>query len=145
MNEVAQVFSLRRVAAMVLRYWYLLRSSFARLIELIYWPAVQMLMWGFLQTYLAGQASLYACAGGVLCQSDGDRLGGRHLRLGAGAQERTGCRNVCLEHHVPVPAAHLRLLPGGSAAPLVADRCLVTAPHIRVRRDARVADRPHVP
>jgi ABC-2 type transport system permease protein len=59
-------FSPRRVAAMVLRYWYLLRSSFARLIELIYWPAVQMMMWGFLQTYLAGQASLYARAGGVL-------------------------------------------------------------------------------
>src|SRR3954451_16386045 len=59
-------FSPVRVAAMVLRYWYLLRSSFARLIELIYWPAVQMLMWGFLQTYLAGQASLYARAGGVL-------------------------------------------------------------------------------
>ena len=66
MSEVAQAFSARRVAAMVLRYWYLLRSSFARLIELIYWPAVQMLMWGFLQTYLAGQASLYAQAGGVL-------------------------------------------------------------------------------
>src|SRR5215510_15010461 len=59
-------FSPRRVGAMVLRYWYLLRSSFARLSELIYWPAVQMLMWGFLQTYLAGQASLYARAGGVL-------------------------------------------------------------------------------
>src|SRR5437762_9127162 len=66
MSEAAQMFSLRRVAAMVLRYWYLLRSSFARLIELIYWPTVQMLMWGFLQTYLAGQASLYARAGGVL-------------------------------------------------------------------------------
>src|SRR6476659_10819278 len=66
MSEVAQAFSARRVAAMVLRYWYLLRSSFARLIELIYWPAVQMLMWGFLQTYLAGQTSLYSRAGGVL-------------------------------------------------------------------------------
>jgi ABC-2 type transport system permease protein len=50
---------------MVLRYWYLLRSSFPRLIELIYWPAVQMLMWGFLQTYIAEQASLFAKAGGV--------------------------------------------------------------------------------
>jgi ABC-2 type transport system permease protein len=60
------MFSPRRVAAMVLRYWYLLRSSFSRLIELIYWPTVQMLMWGFLQTYLAGQASLYARAAGVL-------------------------------------------------------------------------------
>src|SRR5215217_3779003 len=69
MSDVARAhvtFSPRRVAAMVLRYWYLLRSSFARLIELIYWPAVQMLMWGFLQTYLAGQASLYAQAGGML-------------------------------------------------------------------------------
>jgi ABC-2 type transport system permease protein len=67
MSQAAQVaFSPHRVAAMVLRYWYLLRSSFARIVELIYWPAVQMLMWGFLQTFLAGQASLYARAGGVL-------------------------------------------------------------------------------
>jgi ABC-2 type transport system permease protein len=66
MSAATIAFAPRRVAAMVLRYWYLLRSSFARLIELIYWPAVQMLMWGFLQTYLAGQASLYARAGGVL-------------------------------------------------------------------------------
>jgi ABC-2 type transport system permease protein len=58
-------FSFRRVGAMVLRYWYLLRSSFARLIELIYWPTVQMLMWGFLQTYLAGQSNNLARAGGV--------------------------------------------------------------------------------
>ncbi|MEJ0079342.1 MAG: ABC transporter permease [Alphaproteobacteria bacterium] len=66
MSAAVQTFSPRRVAAMVLRYWYLLRSSFARLIELIYWPTVQMLMWGFLQTYLAGQTSLYARASGVL-------------------------------------------------------------------------------
>jgi ABC-2 type transport system permease protein len=66
MSQAVQIFSLRRVAAMVLRYWYLLRSSFARLAELIYWPTVQMLMWGFLQTYLAGQTDLYARAGGVL-------------------------------------------------------------------------------
>jgi len=57
---------LRRIGAMVLRYWYLLRSSWARLTELIYWPAVQMLMWGFLQTYLAQQTSTFARAGGVL-------------------------------------------------------------------------------
>jgi ABC-2 type transport system permease protein len=66
MSDAPQIFSPRRVSAMVLRYWYLLRSSFARLAELIYWPTVQMLMWGFLQTYLAGQTSLYARAGGVL-------------------------------------------------------------------------------
>ena len=58
-------FSPRRVAAMVLRYWYLLRSSWPRLLELIYWPAVQMLMWGFLQQYVNANASAFARAGGT--------------------------------------------------------------------------------
>jgi ABC-2 type transport system permease protein len=58
-----QALSVRRVGAMVLRYWYLLRSSWARLIELVYWPAVQMVMWGFLQTYLTENAGFFARAG----------------------------------------------------------------------------------
>jgi ABC-2 type transport system permease protein len=58
-------FSPRRVAAMVLRYWYLLRSSWPRLIDLIYWPAVQMLMWGFLQLYIGQNNSFFARAGGI--------------------------------------------------------------------------------
>jgi ABC-2 type transport system permease protein len=45
-------FSLGRIGAMVLRYSYLLRSSWPRILEMVYWPAVQMLTWGFLQTYL---------------------------------------------------------------------------------------------
>jgi ABC-2 type transport system permease protein len=57
--------SLNRVAAMVLRYWYLLRSSWPRLLDLVYWPAVQMLMWGFLQLYLAQNAGFFARAGGT--------------------------------------------------------------------------------
>jgi ABC-2 type transport system permease protein len=57
--------SLRRVSAMVLRYWYLLRSSCPRLLDLVYWPAVQMLMWGFLQLYLAQNAGFFARAGGT--------------------------------------------------------------------------------
>ena len=44
--------SLRRIGAMVLRYWYLIRSSWPRILELVYWPFVQMLMWGFLQLHL---------------------------------------------------------------------------------------------
>jgi ABC-2 type transport system permease protein len=58
-------FSFRRVGAMVLRYWYLLRSSWPRLLELIYWPAVQMLMWGFLQVYISENAGFFARAGGT--------------------------------------------------------------------------------
>jgi ABC-2 type transport system permease protein len=62
---VSPGFSLRRVNAMVLRYWYLLRSSVPRILELIYWPAVQMLMWGFLQLYLAQNDGFFARTGGT--------------------------------------------------------------------------------
>jgi ABC-2 type transport system permease protein len=57
--------SLARIAAMVLRYWYLIRSSWPRLLELIYWPAVQMLTWGFLQLYISQNAGFFARAGGT--------------------------------------------------------------------------------
>src|SRR4249920_3631381 len=55
-----------RVGAMVLRYLYLLRSSWSRVLELIYWPAVQLLVWGFLQFYIAQNSGFFARAGGVL-------------------------------------------------------------------------------
>ena len=58
--------SLRRIGALVRRYMYLLRSSGIRLIELIYWPFLQMLTWGFLQKYLAGTTIPLAQAAGVL-------------------------------------------------------------------------------
>src|ERR1700722_15494890 len=59
------VISWRRIAAMIERYWYLLRSSWPRLLELVYWPAVQMLMWGFLQLYIGQNAGYFARAGGT--------------------------------------------------------------------------------
>jgi ABC-2 type transport system permease protein len=55
--------SWRRVSAMTLRYWYLLRSSWPRLLELSYWPTVQMLTWGFLQLYVGQNAGFFARAG----------------------------------------------------------------------------------
>src|SRR6185312_2524210 len=62
-------FSINRVAAMVRRYWYLLRSSWPRILDLIYWPTVQMLMWGFLQVYISQNAGFFARAGGVFIGS----------------------------------------------------------------------------
>ncbi|MFA6267599.1 MAG: ABC transporter permease [Pseudolabrys sp.] len=58
-------FSVHRVAAMVRRYWYLLVSSWPRLLDLIYWPTVQMLMWGFLQLYVSKNAGFAAGAAGT--------------------------------------------------------------------------------
>jgi len=62
-------FSRNRVAAMVRRYWYLLRSSWPRILDLIYWPTVQMLMWGFLQVYISKNDGFFARAGGVFIGS----------------------------------------------------------------------------
>jgi ABC-2 type transport system permease protein len=58
--------SLDRVAAMTLRYWYLLRASWPRLLEALYWPAMTMIVWGFLQIYLSEDKSSAANAAGLL-------------------------------------------------------------------------------
>ncbi|MHC2434530.1 ABC-2 type transport system permease protein [Bradyrhizobium sp. USDA 4451] len=58
--------SLHRINAMVLRYWYLLMSSWPRLLELIYWPALQIITWGFLQNYISQTSGFFAKAGGTL-------------------------------------------------------------------------------
>jgi len=58
--------SLRRISALVMRHIHLWRSSVMRLVDSIYWPAVQMVMWGFLTQYLMPQASFVAQAAGVL-------------------------------------------------------------------------------
>jgi ABC-2 type transport system permease protein len=54
-----------RIAAMVMRYVYLLRASWPRILELIYWPAVQLFVWGFLQYYITQNSGFFARAGGM--------------------------------------------------------------------------------
>jgi ABC-2 type transport system permease protein len=53
------------VYGLILRYWYVIRSSWPRTAELIYWPLVQMLTWGFLQSYLAQTTSFAGKAAGL--------------------------------------------------------------------------------
>jgi ABC-2 type transport system permease protein len=57
--------SARRIWGMVKRHWYVIRSSWPRTAELIYWPLLQMLTWGFLQSYLAQVTSLAGRAAGL--------------------------------------------------------------------------------
>jgi ABC-2 type transport system permease protein len=58
--------SVHRIGAMVLRYWYLLRGSWPRLLELAYWPTVQMILWGFISQFMATNSTWVAQASGVL-------------------------------------------------------------------------------
>src|SRR5215831_658509 len=68
MSEIAlhQGISPAHIGAMILRYWYLLKSSWPRLLELAYWPVLQVITWGFLQTYVAQNANFFLRAGGTL-------------------------------------------------------------------------------
>ncbi|MFQ5995718.1 MAG: ABC transporter permease [Acidiferrobacterales bacterium] len=60
------VGSLRRVLALVLRHAYLLRRSLPRILELMYWPTVQMILWGFITLFFLDHSSWVAHAAGVL-------------------------------------------------------------------------------
>ena len=56
---------LRRIRAMLYRHACLLLGSWPRLLDLVYWPTVQMILWGFITLFLAGQSGWVAQAAGV--------------------------------------------------------------------------------
>ncbi len=58
--------ALTRIGAMVLRHVYLMRTSWPRLFELMYWPTVQMILWGFITRFLLTNSSYIAQAAGLL-------------------------------------------------------------------------------
>ena len=59
--------STRRIWGVVYRHLCLYRASWPRLLELIYWPTLQMCIWGFTTSYLVGRGgSPAAIAGGAL-------------------------------------------------------------------------------
>ena len=60
------MFSFGRVWAMLLRYLYILRSSWPRTLELLYWPTLQVLIWGFMSQFFYANSSYIARAFGVL-------------------------------------------------------------------------------
>jgi len=66
MNAAVRPFSPARIYAMVLRYIYLLRRSWPRVLELAYWPTMQMILWGFITQFMLSTSTWLAQASGVL-------------------------------------------------------------------------------
>jgi ABC-2 type transport system permease protein len=60
------VTSFGRIGALVLRHLYLLRGSWPRVLELVYWPAMQIVLWGFISVSLRTQSGVVAQAFGIL-------------------------------------------------------------------------------
>ena len=61
-----QHFDVRRIGAMGLRYLFLLRSSWTRIVELAYWPIMQMILWGFMSQFLLTSGSTVIKTAGML-------------------------------------------------------------------------------
>ena len=64
-TQVRAGIAVHRIAAMILRHWYLLTSSWPRTLELIYWPAMQLVTWGFSQAYISQNSGFFTQAGGT--------------------------------------------------------------------------------
>lgn len=54
-----------RIYAMLLRYLYLMRSSWPRVLEMVYWPTMQMILWAFTNQFLADHSEWVAQAAGI--------------------------------------------------------------------------------
>jgi len=65
-HDPVVLFSWRRVWAMILRHLYVLRGSWPRILELMYWPLVQLFLWGFITLFFLQHSSWVAEASGVL-------------------------------------------------------------------------------
>jgi len=65
-RDTMAAISWRRMQAIILRHLYVLRRSWPRILELAYWPTVQMVLWGFVTTFFVQHSSWVAQAAGVL-------------------------------------------------------------------------------
>ena len=55
-----------RIYALFLRHFYLIKSSFPRILDLIYWPTIQIILWGFISKFFTLSSSYYNNTVGII-------------------------------------------------------------------------------
>ncbi len=55
-----------RMYGLFLRHFYLITRSFPRILDLIYWPTIQITLWGFISIFFASSSTYYNNAVGVI-------------------------------------------------------------------------------
>ena len=55
-----------RIFALSLRHIYLIKGSFPRIIDLIYWPTIQILLWGFISKFFTLNSTFYENTVGII-------------------------------------------------------------------------------
>ena len=55
-----------RVYALFLRHFYLIIGSFPRLLDLVYWPTIQIILWGFISKFFTMHSEFYNHTAGII-------------------------------------------------------------------------------
>jgi len=55
-----------KIYGLSLRHVYLIRGSFPRILDLIYWPSIQVFLWGFISEFFTVSSSYYSNTVGVI-------------------------------------------------------------------------------
>ena len=55
-----------RMYGLFLRHFYLIKGSFPRILDLIYWPSIQIILWGFISKFFSTYSDYYNNTVGVI-------------------------------------------------------------------------------
>jgi len=55
-----------RIYALYLRHLYLIKSSLPRILDLIYWPTIQIVLWGFISIFFTLHSDYYNHTAGII-------------------------------------------------------------------------------
>ena len=58
--------NLNRMYALSIRHLYLIKGSFPRILDLIYWPTIQIILWGFISKFFTMYSDYYTNTVGVI-------------------------------------------------------------------------------
>ena len=55
-----------KIFALSLRHVYLIKGSFPRILDLIYWPTIQIFLWGFISKFFTLNSSYFENTVGII-------------------------------------------------------------------------------
>ena len=58
--------NLGRMYALSIRHLYLIKGSFPRILDLIYWPTIQIILWGFISKFFSLYSDYYNNTVGII-------------------------------------------------------------------------------
>ena len=58
--------SFNRMYGLFLRHFFLIKGSFPRILDLIYWPSIQILLWGFISKFFSTYSEYYNNTVGII-------------------------------------------------------------------------------